>query len=109
MEERTQQEIFKSQKNYQKRVLKYQIQSSVTIILITLLATFCCVNFGTMKYHPNRFENLDFNIFCGVLLAMGLTAFLFVREIDVFEAFNMNEEAGLIEDYLVSVKIPNEP
>jgi len=107
MEEKTQQEVFKSQKNYQKKVIRYQIQTSVTIILLTLLTTFCCVNFGTMKYHPNRFENMEFNILCGVLLAMGLTAFLFVREIDVYEVFKMNEEPALIEEYTVTVKIPD--
>ena len=107
MEEQTQQEIFKSQKNYQKKVIRYQIQSSVTIILLALLSTFYCVNFGTMKYHPNRFENMEFNILCGVLLTMGLTAFLFVREIDVYEAFKMNEESALVEEYTVRVEIPD--
>ena len=106
MEEKMQQEIFKSQKNYQRKVLRYQIQSSVTIILFTLLITFSLVNFTEFGYSPNRFNNMEFNIICSVILAMGLTTFLFVREIDVYEAFKMNEDPALIEDYLVSVKIP---
>jgi hypothetical protein len=91
MEEKSQQEIFKSQKNYQRMVIRYQIQTSVTIILIALLITFCLVNFTEYGYPTNRFDNMEFNILCSVIFAMGVTAFLFVREIDVYEAFKMNE------------------
>eukprot|EP00092_Neocalanus_flemingeri_P002160 GFUD01002300.1.p1 GENE.GFUD01002300.1~~GFUD01002300.1.p1 ORF type:complete len:1094 (-),score=216.09 GFUD01002300.1:133-3414(-) len=108
MEEKIQQQIFESQKNYQRKVIKYQIQTSVTIILVTLLTVFCLVNFTDYGYNPNRFNNLDFNIYCSVIFAMSITALLFVREIDVYEAFKMNEAPALIEDYLVSVTIPKD-
>ena len=109
MTEQNQQAVFKSQKNYQRRVIRYQIQTSVTIILVTLLSVFCLVNFKEdFRYSPNRFHNLDFNIYCSVICAMGITAFFFIKEIDVYEAFKMNEDPGLIENILVTVKTPQQ-
>ena len=72
--------------------MQYQVLSSSLILLTAIGITCFLVNTNGLKHENNILSNLEFNIFCIVLLTMAIISLFFVHQLDVFEFFGMNEE-----------------
>ena len=93
-------DVFRFNRKFQQKVIGRQIITSTLIILGTVGIICYLINnpYKTesdykrnFNYNRNIFYNNDFNIYCSVLGGMGFISFLFSRNIDVFEAFGLNE------------------
>ena len=95
------QELFQHQKRFQQKVLKHQIKTSTTILIISLGIVFYLVNFTRFSYKSNILNNYDFNILCCVIFILGIFSYLFIFGIDIFKSLrlkptqNQNEEKNI--------------
>ena len=93
-------------KKHQIRVIRYQIITS-TLIILTSVGLICyAINCTDWAYNYNIFNNLQFNTFCAILGAMGLTSFLFVfmNAINVYDILNMKDHGEEVEEFTVTRK-----
>ena len=86
-------DVYRFNRNFQQKVIGRQIVCSTLIILGVVGIVCFLINSPETGFNYNRniFYNNDFNIFCALLGMMGFISFLFSRNIDVFEAFGLNE------------------
>eukprot|EP00092_Neocalanus_flemingeri_P020996 GFUD01022750.1.p1 GENE.GFUD01022750.1~~GFUD01022750.1.p1 ORF type:complete len:1002 (-),score=189.68 GFUD01022750.1:50-3055(-) len=100
--EQVKKQFFDHEKSFQQKVIKYQVQTSTTVLMISLAIVFYSVNFTEWKYHNNIFSNEEFNILCCVIGGLGVISYLFLLGIDVFELFHLNDKPG--EGGKISIK-----
>ena len=89
--------FFKSEKEFQRRVLKYQAMTSTTFLLISMAVVFYLVNYPVgnviqenFGYNNNRMDNTTFKIVCGAIAGLGVLSYIFIRVVDVYDTLNMN-------------------
>ena len=96
--EQLQKQFYKFNKNYQKTAMRKLLVATNFIILVSVGSVWGMVNFGTgLKYLPNIYGNLEFNILCAVLFIMGIVSVVFMKSMDVYELLRLNNnesEAG---------------
>merc|ERR1719369_1505994 len=92
--EKLKKEFFAYEKSFQRLVIKYQVQTSTTILMVFLGVVFYLVNFTEFKYNNNIFNNTEFNILCCVILALGIISYLFLLGVDVFDLLHLNDKPG---------------
>ena len=81
----------KFNKLYQLKIIRRQIIASSIIILATVLTICYLVNFNKgWGYKNNILTYKKFMILSAVLVVMTLMSFLFVKNLDIFELFNLN-------------------
>jgi len=97
-------QFFEFEKTFQLKVIKYQVQTSTTILLISLGVVFYLVNFTKFGYNNNIFSNDEFNILCCVICALGLISYLFLFGINVFEIFHLNDKPGEGGEIIIKYK-----
>ena len=85
MQQKHKEDVYKGQKEFQKKVMRQQVNVSTTIILLTLLSIFILVNFHDFGSWDNKLHNTEFNIYCAVILVMGLFSFLFAMDINSYD------------------------
>ena len=88
------QAFFECEKIFQNMVIKYQVQTSTTFLMISSAIVFFLVNYTAFKYNNNIFSNEQFNILCCVIFGLGVISFLFLSEIDIFNRLHLNDKAG---------------
>ena len=73
------------------QVMRYQIITSTTIILfcVGLMSFVINKDYRGWNYNNNIFDNLQFNIFCAVLASLGLTSFIFLNSINIYDILNV--------------------
>ena len=86
------------------KTLRWQTVSAGLIILSSIGFIWYKVNFhGTYGYHTNIFHNHEFNVFCVVLLVMGLMSLIFLKNADTFEMCNIKKKCGAFSKSLVTI------
>ena len=89
-----QEEVTKFNKQYQRSIIGRQLITSTIIMLATIATIWYLVNFNeAWEYNNNILPNLHFNIFSAVLGIMSISSFLFVKNMDIFELFDLNSES----------------
>ena len=84
----------KFNKLFQLKVIRRQIVSSSLIILLTVTIICSLVNFNEdWKYKNNILTNKEFNTLTAVLVVMSFISFLFIKNMDIFELFNLNSDS----------------
>ena len=102
--------VFTYYKSYQRKIIRYQVIISTLIIMVTVLLIWILVNFTSYNYNPNIFSNLDFNVFCVVLLILGILTFIFLKDVDIYYFRRMNKSTRNLENkwinwIIVGVKV----
>ena len=88
-----QEEATKFNKQFQRSIIVRQLIASSIIMLATIGTIWYLVNFNeAWEYNHNILPNLHFNIFSTVLGIMSISSFLFVKNLDIFERFDLNSE-----------------
>jgi len=85
-------EFFAYEKSFQQKVIKHQVKTSTTFLMITLGIVFYLVNFTEFKYNNNIFSNVEFNILCGMIFGLGVISYLFLFGIDIFDLLHLNDK-----------------
>ena len=89
-----QEEATKFNKQFQRSIIVRQLIASSIIMLATIGTIWYLVNFNeAWEYNHNILPNLHFNIFSAVLAIMSISSFLFVKNLDIFELFDLNSES----------------
>ena len=92
-----QEEATKFNTQYQRSIIGRQLIASSIIMLATIGTIWYLVNFDEdWEYNHNILPNLHFNIFSAVLAIMSISSFLFVKNLDIFERFDLNSESRKI-------------
>merc|ERR1719369_2408620 len=86
--------FFAYEKSFQQKVIKYQVKTSTTLLMITLGIVFYLVNFTSFKYNNNIFSNVEFNIACCMIFGLGVISYMFLFGIDIFDLLHLNDEPG---------------
>jgi len=86
--------FFAYEKSFQQKVIKYQVKTSTTFLMITLGIVFYLVNFTAFKYNNNIFSNAEFNIVCCMIFGLGVISYLFLFGIDIFDLLHLNDKPG---------------
>ena len=103
-QEMVEKEIFQHQHNFQQRVIKYQIQTSTSILMLSLASVCYLVNFTRFSYTYNIFSNTEFNIICCVILGLGIISYTFLFGTDVFSVFHLNTKPGEGGEIMIKYK-----
>ena len=88
---------------FQQKVIRYQVRcgplpilfiplvifecshrTTTTILLISTGIVFGLVNYTKFGYQPSIYTNLEFNVFCLVIAALGLISYLFLYQFDLY-------------------------
>ena len=86
-------EMTRFNKEFQRNIISKQLIASSIIMLATVATIWYLVNFDEdWKYVINIVTNDQFNIFSAVLSTMSICSLLFVKNIDIFEQFDLNSE-----------------
>ena len=89
-----QEEATKFNKQYQRSIIGRQLIASSIIMLATIGTIWYLVNFNeAWEYNDNILTNLHFNIFSAVLAIMSISSLLFIKNMDIFERFDLNSES----------------
>ena len=94
-----QEELSQHQKNFRRSAVKYQIQSSTTILVFSLVSVWYLVNYTKFIYNSNILNNDEFNIICSVILSLGIISYFFLLRMDIYDVFNLStrpEEGKII-------------
>ena len=104
-DEQLQKSYFAFIKKHQMKTLRWQTVSACLIILSSIGYVWYNVNnvHGTYGYHTNIFHNHEFNVFCVVLLVMGLMSTIFLKNADTFEMCNIKKKCGAFSKSLVTI------
>ena len=78
---------------YQTTILRLQIISSTLIILISTGTIAYMVNHTNYNYNPNIYDNLQFNVLWGVIVALGVLHLLFSLKPNLYEAETICEQS----------------
>ena len=87
-------EFLQYEKKFQRKVIKYQVQTSTTFLMLSLALVFVLVNFTEFQYNNNIFDNDEFNVLCCMILGLGIISYLFMFEIDVYDLLHLNDKPG---------------
>ena len=77
-------------KKFQNKFIKYQMLSSSTILVISIITIWCLVNFGELDHPKNILSNIDLNIISVILVVSYTFSLCFLKDIDLFEVFKIN-------------------
>ena len=59
-------------------------RTTTTILLISTGIVFGLVNYTKFGYQPSIYTNMEFNVFCLVIAALGLISYLFLYQFDLY-------------------------
>ena len=82
--------FFRREKEFQQRVIKYQVVATNTILLGGTGLAFYLVQSTQWFYSNNLLDNDKFKIGCGVVAGMGLLSYVFLAFIDVYDTLGLN-------------------
>jgi len=100
--EEVKKKFFEYEKKFQRKVIRLQVQTSTTFLMISLAIVFILVNFTGFQYNNNIFSNDEFNVLCCTILGLGIISYLFLFEIDVFDLLHLNDKPG--EGGVITIK-----
>jgi hypothetical protein len=98
-------DFFDYEKKFQRKVIKYQVQTSTTFLMLSLAIVFYLVNFNeSFSYNNNIFSNDEFNVLCCMILGLGAISYLFLFEIDIYDLLHLNEKPGEGGEIIIKYK-----
>ena len=87
-------EMTKFNKGFQWKIIGRQVITSSIIMLATVATIWYKINYDeAWEYNNNILPNLHFNIFSAILAIMSISSFLFLKNLDIFELFDLNSES----------------
>jgi len=102
--EQVKRDFFNYEKSFQRKVIKYQVQTSTTFLMISLALTFYLVNFSGFKYNNNIFSNVEFNILCCMICGLGVISYMFLFGIDIYDLLHLNDKPGEGGEIIIKYK-----
>ena len=75
--------VEKVQKDFSKKMIRFQSLSSTLIIMIVTAAIFVLHEYAKLGYDNNKLDNIAFKIACALIMIQSFISMIFVYEMDV--------------------------
>jgi len=86
--------FFKSEKIFQRKVIKYQVISSTVILAVALAIVFYMVEFTHLRYNNNILNNEAFKVVLLMTTVQGVLSLVSLFFIDIYDTFSLNKTGG---------------
>lgn len=108
LDEEQKSRVLSEQSRSQKKILRYQVFITTSIILTSLSVIYYLVNYSEFGYNSNILTFIDFNICSALILVQAMISILFLPELDVLKLlkltnFSQKLDQGLCKKIIVGL------